>query len=71
MAGQSSVRSLKSLDQETADVKQLKNEESTPLSAILIFAKNWQLSNLIYLRNLMLDQRYIANYRLHSLQILL
>ena len=57
--------------QASEDIKDLKREDSSALSAIFVFAKCWQLGNLVYLRNLMNDQLYTANFRLHSLQILL
>lgn len=40
------------------------------LQAVFVFAKCSRISNLVYLRNLMLDQLYSANFRLFGLQIL-
>ena len=44
--------------------------DSSPLQAIFVFAKCSKISDLVQLRNLMLDQLYLANFRLYSMQIL-
>lgn len=59
-----------SLTSASEDIKALKKNDSPVLTAISAFAKCSRLVNLVYLRNLMLDQLYIANFRLHSLLIL-